>query len=218
MSFSDDWTTSKRLLAEQTNMGRAAVRTAVDLLVELGYVEVEQSDPKDPSTIEYVFSWGEYTPVKKSDHPPVRKSDHPRSRNPTTTKEHSEERKSLSIYPEGAHAREDEPTDTQPTYSQEPVGWLMHFAAQQGYELAINQAQSVVMRLAQRGLSDEDDRDYLVDKLGQAIAQDRPPGKFAHYVGNKSDVEQWLGSDDDPDGGPAGGMALFDEVANEEAQ
>jgi hypothetical protein len=93
----------------------------------------------------------------------------------------------------------------------------MHFAAQQGYELAINQAQSVVMRLVQRGLSDEDERDYLVDKLGQAIAQDRPPGKFAHYVGNRRDVEQWLGSEDRPDGGPAGGMALFDEVANEEA-
>jgi hypothetical protein len=122
-----------------------------------------------------------------------------------------------TVYPEGAHAREDEPTDTelndaQPTYSQEPVGWLMHFAAQQGYELAINQAQSVVMRLAQRGLSDGDEQDYLVDKLGQAIAQDRPPGKFAHYVGNRRDVEQWQG-EGKTDGKPSSkGRSLMERL------
>jgi hypothetical protein len=180
-------------------------------LVELGYLEKQEtSDPTKPAkwkidvnavaeaAAQYIDAAG-FMKGESASEDDVSVSDNGQTR-PNTDSTKSTNNDCLST----KHAREDEPTDTEPTdtqpkYSQEPVGWLMHFAAQQGYELAINQSQSVIMRLVQRGLSDEDEQDYLVDKLGQAIAQDRPPGKFAHYVGNRRDVEQWQGDTTDDD-------------------
>lgn len=216
LSYDPGWSTSKRRLAEQTNLGIHAVRKAVDQLVELGYCQTEQSDPDDPSTIDYRFTFfPEDAPEQGDESPPVRKSDQPPCDNRRGAYEEirpQQKKQSTKDYQSNKHApaHEDQPPDPHDDPPPSLDAYILHIASKLNYDVSPGMATSVALRVAGSGLTDDDERRYILDSMASRAANDKPPGKWAHYCGQKSDVEQWQGDS----GGETGnaGMDLFNRL------
>lgn len=110
-----------------------------------------------------------------------------------------------------ARTHENQPTN-QPTDDppQSLDAYILHVAAQLDYQVSPSMAGAVAVRVAGSGLTDDDERRYILDSMASRAANDKPPGKWAHYCGQKSDVEQWQGDSGNETGNA--GMDLFNRL------